>query len=1137
MARNFSRHGCFYSDDEQGCSEALLEQASFYSDNSEKRNCESLKRYRMAVHPEDIFPSLRKKVGEAEKERPPLPVESESQLTNTSTLVSQMELERERDNLSKCLQLAREREEMEKELERYTASQRARARESVTAGSRREWRAEAEEEPIWKLQDITLRQKSHRVSGQTQRLSDFRRGCYFGNTSSPMERTSASYIHWDISPVNSITSLVPMQSPQANITRRSSQQSSPLVGAAMGDSVAMDCSHSPVTQYTSLSLLSPTTDKLPPFPGDLRGARVRCPERTADREWDSFRGRSLPEEEWRGQREGLECTFFSEGANERSRNPVRESLASRSSLTYNVQRLDPRLKADSNLHCAKRDQERALSPSQPYHESTAHNPPEQEGGKDDSGDREQQSHTEGATLPYEHRKLGERAKDKMRENKSSEDPGSSLLNPEHEKEGVRARSRKSDKGLYSSSPSHGSPLTLLENEGDSDQSDFSVARMSGSLKTKLVPQPSKVSLLQTSAILEYLSLPGFIEMSVDDPIDENETTDPAWPSLDERPGSLLRDEPDVVPRDWEAHTQNFETESNQKTAEDTPPISQSADSGQSEEQEQRQCSQLDTRDSSLTTDSPNLKQSLRSEFEGEQKYQEESQPLLPDKMSASEAQPAKPDHSLGSARTLTHAAKDVAVVASKSPDCFASRHGPPLEQSQRHETQGNRTNRISSRIYPAPVHFMKKSLSMGQSGILPVMGPPRPLLKKSVSLGSQRWEHYESPKNYVSEKCYRDEFPNPDVRIKSFSLGRTSAYPFTSRPGTFWRGSATFRPQHTRSLESPPHPERSSVTPTRLIPLPAPMGPLRYPDASVSTRRQSSDPRRQATAFPDSSRWPVTYQEALRSVQHKSGPRDPSHFQMFPRQGMRGDYPRPLESKRAPQRPFLPRGYSWPSPYHPHPFPTREKEGEGEREREVGRGVEVEIRDYRDGREGRASYASQSSGRGSVGPSYTHAFLRQSLSLTPTLPSSPETTEEYERHRAETDLPDRRLAKRRNTSVDESYEWDAADLAVESELLEATKTDYTQEGVGRGRGDQRRERPHSTTGLRDLQSKGPFHSVSPPVSIPPRGLYSRSLSEARFNALRLEYQEYRRNQESIRSRDPCLSPDPDLDLDPNMALL
>lgn len=146
MARNFSRHGCFYSDDEQSCSQALIERASFYSDSSEKRDYDPLKKYRMSVHPEGMFPSLKRKAREVERERLHPTMKSDSQLTNTSTLVSQMENERERDNLSKCLQLAREREEMERELERYTSCQRV--READTTGSRRGWRAE---EPIWKI--------------------------------------------------------------------------------------------------------------------------------------------------------------------------------------------------------------------------------------------------------------------------------------------------------------------------------------------------------------------------------------------------------------------------------------------------------------------------------------------------------------------------------------------------------------------------------------------------------------------------------------------------------------------------------------------------------------------------------------------------------------------------------------------------------------------------------------------------------------------------------------------------------------------------------------------------------------------------------------------------------------------------
>ncbi|XP_036382069.1 protein turtle homolog A [Megalops cyprinoides] len=766
MARNFSRHGCFYSDDEQGCSEALLERASFYSDCSEKRAYDSLKRYRPSVRPEDVFPRFSRKAREAERERDNiLPLERERQLTNASTLASQMDYEQESDSLSKCLQLAREREEMERELERYTASQRLRGRQPEKAGSGKEWGAEAEEEePVWKLQDVTLRQKANRASGQAQRQSDYRRGCYFGNTSSPMGRissSSSSYINWDISPVTSVTSLVPVRSPLEKNTPRFQQPCSPHVGTAVEDSVNVDCSRSPVTQCTSLSLLSPTTDNPSKLTADCQGARTRCPERRADRDWQSFRGRSLPEEDWKGEREKLEGTFLSEGANERTNNPEGTVFTSRPTLPFNTQNLGLEAAVESNVHSAERDQERATSPPQSYLDSLPHNHPKRGGGRVSSGDQEQQSHTEGSTLPYEFRRAEEKGKGNVRESSGAEGgPGSTLLSPEFEKEGVRARS----------------PVERIR----------------------------------------YLPTP-----------------------------------------EW-------------------------------------------------------------------------------------------------------------------------------------HQPGGS--------------------------------SPPR------------------------------EDLNHP-----------TSPHPYSSR-------------------------------------------------------------------------WPFTYQEALRSVQYRSSPCDPSLSQIPPRQGMRGEYLRPLEYRRGPQRPFLPRGYSWPSPYH-SPFPPRESEGEGEKERQTGRGAEVEIRDSRDGKEGRASYASQSSGRGSVGPSYTHALFRQSLSITPTLPSSPETTEENERLRAEMDRPDRRPPKRRNTSVDESYEWDAADFAVESELLEAMKVDHTQEGVGRGTVERRRDGPHSTTGLQDLQSKGLYPLVSPPVSTPPRGLYSRSLSEARFNALRLEYQEYRRSQESACSQDPRFSPNPDLGPDSNTALL
>lgn len=58
---------------------------------------------------------------------------------------------------------------------------------------------------------------------------------------------------------------------------------------------------------------------------------------------------------------------------------------------------------------------------------------------------------------------------------------------------------------------------------------------------------------------------------------------------------------------------------------------------------------------------------------------------------------------------------------------------------------------------------------------------------------------------------------------------------------------------------------------------------------------------------------------------------------------------------------------------------------------------------------------------------------------------------------------------RRNTSVDESYEWDSADACVDSEVLEATRFDQSQMGFGRDRGQPRCDQAE---GLQDQRQKG-----------------------------------------------------------------
>lgn len=60
---------------------------------------------------------------------------------------------------------------------------------------------------------------------------------------------------------------------------------------------------------------------------------------------------------------------------------------------------------------------------------------------------------------------------------------------------------------------------------------------------------------------------------------------------------------------------------------------------------------------------------------------------------------------------------------------------------------------------------------------------------------------------------------------------------------------------------------------------------------------------------------------------------------------------------------------------------------------------------------------------------------------------------------------------RRNTSVDESYEWDSADACVDSEVLEATRFDQSQMGFRSDRGGLRYDQ---TGGLQDKRQKGDF---------------------------------------------------------------
>lgn len=934
MARNFSRHGCFYSDDEQG-SEALLERASFYSDNSEKKPSDAQRRNRLPCHPDDLFPSLGKRSKLLDRNRLNLAEYQpmDSNLTNESTLVSRLECELERDSVSKCVQLAREREEMERELEGYTAGRQLKQEEVEEEEGEAE---EEEEEPVWKPQDVTMRQK-HRPAGQTSRVSDYRRACYFGSTSSPMDRRQAAHIQWDISPVTSVTNLVPVRSPRQCISPR---------GAAEADSYVVDSSRSPVTQNTSLPLLTPDTTLGGQTPVQMGQLVDRGAQFSPQRKPDVYR-RSMTEHGF------VERT---QGAGVLSR--------SRHSYAYTGAQGWDSVSSTGPLGGDER----------PTSSSAASQ--EQQLQRRTGVIREPSPSGFNASTRPTHQDTGAKAKEK--EVRPRDDHRAPSLSSDLEREGVRTRSRRSDKCLYSDSPSPVSTLTLVE-EADSDQSHFSVpAGASGSFRTKPVAPSPRLSPLQTSAILEYLSLPGFIEMSVDEPIEEeSRASQSPEPAPSEKSSET---KPDVVPKNWEVHVQ--EQQDGRKVCFDPAVSVGSADlklscrqSGQGEGR--AASSRVRFPDETRPPPPPDREKTCK------QIYTEKTQTR------ALGRNPDRPESRLASrsAHTLLSAAKGVADIVSKHSQSFVGGVESHSERAQRPASQGpSRTNNIASRISQAPVPFLKKSMSVGPCRSLAGFGQPRPHLKKSFSLGSHRWEHFESPRAYISETCYWDELSHPDVR--SYSLGR--APPPCPRPGPSWREYVPTRRPSVGSLERP---HRSLASPSYLTPSMYTAGPT-----SLSPTLEPVDPRRQAAVFPESARWSPSYQDMLRSVQHKYVPPPPPssipvpQYQHWP--PSRVEFTRPLEPVRGPPRSYLPRGISWPSPYYP-PVPPREGDPYSRQER-----MAVEAREG-----GRASYASQSSGRGSAG------LFRQSLSVTPTLLSSPETTEESERHRADVDLPERR-AKR-----------------------------------------------------------------------------------------------------------------------------
>ncbi|KAI5094910.1 protein turtle-like A, partial [Silurus meridionalis] len=943
------------------------------------------------------------------------------------------------DSYSKSLKQRKEQEYMESCITSHKAEiYEKEQRQTKSASPVRRW-AGLELEPISKLQDIPLRKKAQRPSSLTQQISEYRKGCYFGNTSSPMERllTSTSpYIQWDISPVTSPTSQAPVLNLlEGNTPDRILLETPNRDLNGVEDSAAKDISHSQFTQCISLSIHSHQRDSLSCYETDVSKALAKCSERPIDRELSSTK--NLTEDD--GIQEGEIKT---------------QAYVSMSTCSDLCHLQNPRAFVQNSLYSDERDKD-----SRP----NGHLP--------NPGSNLSHSFTGSITITYDNQKINS-------EIKTGDKPSSLSLQPEEEKEGIRSRSRKSDKCVFSVSPNRISPLPLFENEVESDHSHFSVG-LSESLKAK------RMSPLQPSTILEYLSLPGFVEMSVDEPTEDYQSAESTWLSTKQVNGTLIRGEPDVVPKNWEnqGHYQveACDDQQNRILVDHKIPNNPKESYIPEKATNFNSCVELAGKNTSINSGSSETKCFSKQYVAHEGRC---LQPLLSHKSIVFD----KPT-SLSPAKPLVNA-----KIVYNIPYQNKSTEKSLSENAQWCQLQNKRTNQVSARISQAPVPFMKKSISIGPCKTLVSMGQPCPYLKKSASLGSQNWEHQQSSRTYVSNNYHKDELPHLSVKDRSYNLGCTPANTYL-RPGQVTGHAKSYSGY---GLERPYYSERPYMSNSSFMHThrPAVLNPPKH----LEPYRQELDPRRQATVFSESPRCAPSYQETLRLVQHRYVPHGPPHPLSAPRLA-RWDHARPMDFRKCFQRPYLPRGYSWPSP-HQAAFPP------GEIQRELYGVVDMVEGGDTNGEGVRSSYASQSSGRGSAGP---FAHLRQSLSITPTLLSSPETTEEWRKR--ESCLRDRR--SKRNTSVDESYEFDATECRIGRDLLEAVKIEETDMGQGR---ELIHDRCLTSTGLQGFEEKGPFVSGSL-ASQPPQQQFSHSLSEARFCALMQEFHEYRRTKESY-SQDP-----------------
>lgn len=254
--------------------------------------------------------------------------------------------------------------------------------------------------------------------------------------------------------------------------------------------------------------------------------------------------------------------------------------------------------------------------------------------------------------------------------------------------------------------------------------------------------------------------------------------------------------------------------------------------------------------------------------------------------------------------------------------------------------------------------------------------PRQPEFRRAVTQSSKIWDSKQWSQSLDSRRRKESNFLTPDAWIDSLSQENCSVASSCRPDALFWERQTSPTRKISKSPSNPPSAtqaaSRSPPTVDPLSPRTSPDRPKPNPDVPCHY-----EPGGEASIFPNAAKWPIAYQEAMTEAEVS------------------------LEAMKKASRFFPPEHHDQDA-------------------------LEVEAGGYDGVPESGSSYSSYaSSGRGSMEPANGRLSL---CHLSPTLTSSPETVEESQGSTEDKYSHQVEPSQRRKASVDENYEWDAADF-------------------------------------------------------------------------------------------------------------